>query len=94
MINDQEYITTELKKTLEKMIILSMPRLNNLIAMIIGIITSQSVVLSKISQELKNCYSLGTEESKIKRLQRFLGNKAVNVNIFFYKKWKIIMYNN
>ncbi|MBE6050437.1 MAG: hypothetical protein E7214_07210, partial [Clostridium sp.] len=35
MINDQEYITTELKKTLEKMIILSTPRLNNLIAMVI-----------------------------------------------------------
>ena len=66
MINDQEYITTELKKTLEKMIILSAPRLNNLIAMIIGIICSQSVVLSKISQELKYCYSSGTEESKIK----------------------------
>ena len=78
MINDQEYITTELKKTLEKMIILSTPRLNNLIAMIIGIITSQSVILSKISQELKDCYSLGTEESKIKRLQRFLSNKAIN----------------
>ena len=45
MINYQEYIATKLKKTLEKMIILSMPRLNNLIAMIIGIITSQSVVL-------------------------------------------------
>ena len=42
MINDQEYITTELKKTLEKMIILSTPRLNNLIAIIIGIIASQS----------------------------------------------------
>ena len=39
MINDQEYITTELKKTLERMIILSKPRLNNLIAMVIGIIT-------------------------------------------------------
>ena len=47
MINDQEYITTNLKKTLEKIIILSTPRLNNLIAMVIGIITSQSVVLSK-----------------------------------------------
>ena len=78
MINDQEYITTELKKTLEKMIILSTPRLNNLIAMIIGIIASQSVVLSKISQELKDSYSTGTEESKIKRLQRFLSNKAIN----------------
>ena len=77
MINDQEYITTELKKTLEKMIILSTPRLNNLIVMVIGIITSQSVVLSKISQELKDCYSTGTEESKIKRLQRFLSNKDI-----------------
>ena len=67
-----------MKKTLEKIIILSTPRLNKLIAMIIGIISSQSVVLSKISQELKDCYSLGTEESKIKRLQRFLSNKAIN----------------
>ena len=78
MINYQEYIATKLKKTLEKMIILSTPRLNNLIAMIIGIIASQSVVLSKISQELKDSYSTGTEESKIKRLQRFLSNKAIN----------------
>ena len=29
MINDQEYITTELKKTLEKMIPLSSKRLSN-----------------------------------------------------------------
>ena len=46
--------------------------------MIIGIITSQSVVLSKTSQGLKDCYSLGTEESKSKILQGFLGNKAIN----------------
>ena len=78
MINDQEYIATELKKTLEKMIILSTHRLNNLVEMVIGIIYSQSVVLSKISQELKDCYSLGTKKSKIKRLQRFLSNKAIN----------------
>ena len=37
MINDQEYITTELKKTLERMIILSKHRLNNLITMVICI---------------------------------------------------------
>lgn len=45
----------KIEKTLEKMIILSAPRLNNLIALIIWIISSQSVVLSKISQELKDC---------------------------------------
>ena len=44
MINYQECITTNLKKCYKKMIILSTNRLNNLIAMIIGIITSQSVV--------------------------------------------------
>jgi hypothetical protein len=92
MINDQEYITTELKKTLEKMIILSSIRLNNLVALVIGIIISQSVVLSKIAQELKDCYSSGTEESKIKRLQRFLSNKAINpeklYEFFAYKLLK------
>ena len=51
MINDQEYITTELKKTLEKMIILSTPRLNNLIAMIIGLILKNSTSFFRI-----NCY--------------------------------------
>ena len=50
MINDQEYITTELKKVLEKMIILSSTRLNNLVAMIVGIIVSQLVVLGTIKK--------------------------------------------
>ena len=71
------------------MIILSAPRLNNLIAVIIGIICAQSVVLSKISQELKDYYSVGTETSKVKRLQRFLNNKAINpeklYEFFVYK---------
>lgn len=92
MINDQDYITTELQKTLEKMIILSSTRLNNLVAMVVGIIVSQSVVLSKISQELKDSYSSGTEESKIKRLQRFLSNKLINpeklYEFFAYKLLK------
>lgn len=35
-------------------------------------------MLSKISQELKDNYSSGAEESKIKRLQRFLTNKAID----------------
>ena len=77
MINDQEYITTELKKTLEKMIPLSLQRLNNLVAIIVGIIISKTVVLSEIAQELKDSYSSGTEDSKIKRIQRFLSNKAI-----------------
>ena len=54
MINDQEYITTELKKVLEKMLILKSTRLNNLVAIIIGIIVSRSIILSNLSQELKD----------------------------------------
>ena len=54
MVNDQEYITTELKKVLEKMIILSSTRLNNLVAMIGSIVVLQSVILSDISQKLKD----------------------------------------
>lgn len=92
MINDQEYLTTELKKTLEKMIILSSPRLNNLIAVIIGIIVSQSVILSEISIKLKDNYSSGMEESKIKRLNRFLTNKLIDpekvYEFFIYKLLK------
>ncbi|MDY2629936.1 MAG: hypothetical protein SPH93_10720 [Clostridium sp.] len=60
------------------MIILSATCLNNLIAIVIGIICSESVVLSKISQELKDSYSVGTETGKVKRIQRFLSNKAIN----------------
>lgn len=89
MINDQEYITTELKKTLEKMIPLSLKRLNNLVAITVGIIIAKTVVLSEIAQELKDSYSSGTEDSKIKRIQRFLSNKALNpeklYEFFIYK---------
>lgn len=60
------------------MIILSSSRLNNLIALVVGIIVSQSIILSKISQELKDPHSSATEESKIKRLRRFLTNKAID----------------
>lgn len=77
-INDQEYITTELKKVLEEMLILKSTRLNNLVAVIIGIIVSRSVILSNTSQEIKYFYSKGNEESKIKTLQRFLNNKDIN----------------
>lgn len=59
------------------MIPLSSKRLTNLVAIIVGIIISKTVVLSEIAQELKDSYSSGTEDSKIKRIQRFLSNKAL-----------------
>jgi len=66
----------------------------------VGVIVAQSVILSKISQELKDSYSSGTEESKIKGLRRFLSNKAINCekiyeffHIGYYKTIKIIQKN-
>ena len=57
MIYNQDYIITELRKTLEKMIILPQKKLINLIAIIIGIIDSKSVVLSNIAEKLKDGYN-------------------------------------
>ncbi|APF25013.1 hypothetical protein [Clostridium butyricum] len=74
------------------MLILKSTRLNNLVAVIIGIIVSRSVILSNISQGLKDCYSRGNEESKIKRIQSFLNNKDIDqestYEFFVYKLLK------
>lgn len=94
-LNDQEYITTNLRENLQKMIPLSLNRLKNLASIVLGIIIGESVILSDISQELKDNYSKGTEESKIKRIYRFLSNDKFNsenlYNFFIYnalKKYK------
>ncbi|MBS4535216.1 hypothetical protein GOQ29_06235 [Clostridium sp. D2Q-14] len=58
MINTQEHIITELKETLEKMIILSLRCLDNLVAIVLDIIISQSTILSNIAQELNDFYSI------------------------------------
>ncbi|MBW6411635.1 hypothetical protein [Clostridium weizhouense] len=71
MINDQEYITTKLKKTLEKMIPLSSKRLNNLVAMIIGIIISKTVVLSEKLKSLKIRTLLAQKKVKLRDFKDF-----------------------
>jgi len=45
MINTQAYVITELIKNLESMIFLTKPRLKIMVAIIVGIIDSGSVVL-------------------------------------------------
>lgn len=84
MLNTQEYIITELRKSLENMIFLTAPRLNVLVAIIIGIIDSGSVVLSKIAQELKSDFSEAAEASKVKRIFRFLTNDKINTDMVQY----------
>jgi mRNA-degrading endonuclease RelE of RelBE toxin-antitoxin system len=84
MLNTQDYIITELIKNLGSMIFLTAPRLRNLIAIILGIIDSGSVVLSKIAQELKSDFSEGSEPSKVKRIYRFLKNDKINPELVQY----------
>ena len=73
-----------------KMIILSAPCLNNLIAMVIGIICSQSVVLCKIFQELKgNKYFIHVKEG-FTFLYKILTAYNFDVTILAYRRFKSI----
>ncbi|MCM1989277.1 hypothetical protein [Oceanirhabdus seepicola] len=78
MLNSQEYITTKLQEILYEILPITSKRLKNLVNIIIGIILSKSVILSELSEKLNDSYSNGTEESKIKRIYRFLTSKPIN----------------
>lgn len=72
MLNNQEYITTELEKILYEILPITSKRLKNLVYIVIGILLSKSVTISDISEKLKDDFSVATEASKIKRIYRFL----------------------
>lgn len=78
MLNNQEYITTELEKILYEILPITSKRLKNLVYIIIGIILSKSVVISDISEKLKDDFTDATEESKIKRIYRFFSSSTIN----------------
>ncbi|MFD3157089.1 hypothetical protein ACFIJ5_09545 [Haloimpatiens sp. FM7330] len=83
MLNNQEYITTELEKILYEILPITSKRLKNLVNIIIGIILSESVVISKISEKLNDSYTDATEASKIKRIERFFTSKPINPNYLY-----------
>ncbi|WP_368489032.1 transposase [Clostridium sp. BJN0013] len=78
MINNQEYITSELEKILYKILPITAKRLKNLVYIIIGIILSKSVVISDIFEKLKDDFTGATEESKIKRIYRFFTSSSID----------------
>lgn len=84
MLNNQEYITAELEKILYKILPILAKRLKNLVAVIIGILLSKSVIISEISQKLKDNYTDATEESQIKRIYRFLSISTVKSDYLYY----------
>ena len=60
MLNNQEYITTQLKKVLYEILPITFKRLKNLDNIIIGIILSKSVEIPHIArkQKLKILYKM------------------------------------
>ena len=57
--------------------------MKNLVYIIIGIILSKSVIISDISEKLKDDFTDATEESKIKRIYRFFSNSPVNPDYLY-----------
>ena len=93
MINDTKYITTKLKEKLGQITLLNNSRPVNLVAIVIGIINSKSVIASDIASELKDDYSEGKEPSKIKRIYRFFGNTQLKPEINYYYFVKYVLEN-
>ncbi|OBR89890.1 hypothetical protein CLRAG_38670 [Clostridium ragsdalei P11] len=62
MLNNQEYITTELEKILYEILPITSKRLRNLVFIVIGIILSKSVVILNISEKLKDDFTDVIEE--------------------------------
>jgi len=58
-------------------------RLKNLVYVIIGIILSKSVVISDISEKLKDDFTDATEESKIKRICRFFRTSTISADYLY-----------
>ena len=67
--NTQEEIITKIAKSLEKSLILRKKVIKNLASIVLGIILAKSTVVSKIAENLKEDFSKGKEESKIKKIK-------------------------
>lgn len=84
MLNNQEYITSKLEEILHEILPISSKRLKNLVAIVTGILLSKSVIISEISQKLKDDFTDATEESKIKRIYRFFSTSTINPDYIYY----------
>ena len=84
MLNNQEYITSKLEEILYEILPISAKRLKNLVAVITGILVSKSVIISEISQKLKDNYTDAIERSKIKRIYRFFSTSTIRPDYLYY----------
>lgn len=81
--NTQEEIITKITKSLEESLILRKKVIKNLASIILGMILGKSTVVSKIAENLKEDFSEGQEESKIKKIKRFF-NKKISEDMYIF----------
>lgn len=81
--NTQEEIITKLSKSLEKMLIMRKKSVDTLAGIIVGMILAKTTVVSKIAENLKEDFCKGKEESKIKKIKRFL-NKEISDDMYMF----------
>lgn len=81
--NTQEEIITKITKSLEESLILRKKVIKNLASIILGMILGKSTVVSKIAENLKEYFSEGKEESKIKKIKRFF-NKKISEDMYIF----------
>lgn len=81
--NTQEEIITKISKCLEKSLILREKVIKILAGIVIGIILSRSTIVSKIAENLKEDFCNGKEESKIKKIKRFM-NKKISSDMYLF----------
>ena len=82
--NTQEEIITKLSKSLEKMLIMRKKSVDTLAEIIVGMILSKTTVVSKIAENLKEDFCKGKEESKIKKIKRFLNKERSDDMYMFF----------
>lgn len=81
--NTQEDIITRIEKSLEKSLILRKKTIKNLASIVFGMVLARTTIVSKIAEKLKENFSEGKEESKIKKIKRFM-NKKIEEDMYLY----------
>ena len=94
LYNTQEEIATSLKQLFKKIIPnIRKTHLNILPYILIGMISSESVVASDISKSLKDNFSLVQHDSVVKRIRRFFKNKLFDPYSFYDHIIKFVISN-
>ena len=82
--NTQQDIITKISNCLQKILILRKKVVEILSGIVIGIILAKSTTVSDIAENLNENFCEGTEESKKKKIKRFLNRNITDDMYFFF----------